>query len=114
MSSHNMYPCGKTRGEFVWEMGSGFAGLALANLLAGDGFFSSRALAKDAAPSANPTAPREPQFPARAKACIFLMMNGRRRKSIHLITNRNWKNLPASNCPPTKSSLIPVDARWGS
>ena len=76
MASHNLYPCGNTRREFVWEMGSGFAGLALANLLAGDGFFARSAFAKDAVPAANPTAPKEPQLPARAKACIFLMMNG--------------------------------------
>ena len=32
--STNRYPCGKTRREFVWEMGLGFAGTALASLLA--------------------------------------------------------------------------------
>ena len=34
------FPCGHTRREFVWQMGGGFAGLALASLLEGDGFFS--------------------------------------------------------------------------
>ena len=30
----NYFPCGRTRREFVWQMGGGFAGLALADLLA--------------------------------------------------------------------------------
>ncbi|QDT49222.1 hypothetical protein Pan258_32690 [Symmachiella dynata] len=74
MSNQKMFPCGKSRREFVWEMGGGFAGLALANLLSSDGFSPNRARAAEA--TANPTAVKEPQFPARAKACIFLMMNG--------------------------------------
>jgi len=76
MSNQKMFPCGKSRREFVWEMGGGFAGLALANLLSGDGFSPNRARAGEAVPTSNPTAVKEPQFPARAKACIFLMMNG--------------------------------------
>ena len=43
MSNHKLFPCGQSRREFVWEMGGGFAGLALANVLAGDGFFQNRA-----------------------------------------------------------------------
>ena len=57
-------------------MGSGFAGLALSSLLGSDGFFQ-RYL--DAAPPdtiVNPLSPKKPQFPARAKSVIFLMMNG--------------------------------------
>ncbi|TWU06574.1 hypothetical protein CA54_49710 [Symmachiella macrocystis] len=76
MSNQKMFPCGKNRREFVWEMGGGFAGLALANLLSVDGFSPNRARAAEAVPTANPTAVKEPQFPARAKSCIFLMMNG--------------------------------------
>ena len=62
MNLNSHFPCGQTRREFVWQMGSGFAGLALADLLAGDGF--------------NPLAAKKPHFKARAKSCIFLMMNG--------------------------------------
>jgi len=69
-----MFPCGSTRREFVWEMGAGFAGLALASLLEGDGFFARHAQAS--APIASPLAPRSPHFATKAKACIFLMMNG--------------------------------------
>ncbi len=56
----SLYPCGKTRREFVWQMGGGFAGLALSSLLSADEFF----------------APKKPHFARPAKACIFLMMNG--------------------------------------
>jgi len=56
----SLYPCGKTRREFVWQMGGGFAGLALSSLLRADEFFG----------------PKKPHFARPAKACIFLMMNG--------------------------------------
>ena len=67
------YPCGLTRGEFLWEMGGGFTGVALTSLLAGSGFFARHA---GAAAAPDPLASRPGHFPARAKACIFLMMNG--------------------------------------
>ena len=56
-------------------MGGGFAGLALADLLAGDGFSQRHACGADAI-KANPLSPKQPHFEPRAKACIFLMMNG--------------------------------------
>ncbi len=67
-------PCGRTRREFLWEAGGGFAGTALTWLLAHDGFFSRAGAAEVAPPS--PLAPRAPHFPARANACIFLFMYG--------------------------------------
>jgi hypothetical protein len=71
-----LYPCGVTRREFVWEMGAGFAGLALAALLDGDGFFARHARAAENAPATGPLAPKPAHFRAEAKSCIFLMMNG--------------------------------------
>jgi len=68
-----LFPCGNTRREFVWQMGSGFAGLALTSLLGNDGFFSRHAVAGD---SAGPLAVRPAHLPTKAKSCIFLMMNG--------------------------------------
>jgi hypothetical protein len=58
----NLFPCGRTRRELIWEMGGGFAGVALAGLLASDG----RA---DAPPG--PLAPKKPHAPAKARSCIF-------------------------------------------
>jgi hypothetical protein len=76
----NPTPCGRTRREFLWEVGGGFAGLALIDLLSRDGFFTQVAAAsgQPAATGAAPylLAPKQPHFPARAKHCIFLFMNG--------------------------------------
>jgi hypothetical protein len=60
----NRTSCGHTRREFLWQVGGGFAGLALADLLARD-------LAADSASST-----KQPHFSAKAKHCIFLFMNG--------------------------------------
>ena len=68
-----LFPCGRTRREFVWEMGGGVAGLALSALLGQDGFAFSTP-GTDAPGS--PLAPKKPHFPAKAKAVIFLTMNG--------------------------------------
>ena len=73
MSGKRFFPCGHTRREFLWEMGGGFAGTALAGLLAADGFFS-RAHATE--PVKNALAPHAGHFPGTAKNVIFLMMNG--------------------------------------
>jgi hypothetical protein len=73
-TGRQQYPCGQTRREFLWEAGGGFAGTALAYLLAQDGFFG-RARATEAA-DARPLALKNPHFEPRAKAAIFLFMNG--------------------------------------
>ena len=70
------FPCGRTRREFVWEMGGGFAGLALTSLLAGEGFFARHLQAVESPGSGGPLSPKPPHFKARAKHVIFLMMNG--------------------------------------
>src|SRR6478752_2565145 len=66
--------CTGTRREFLWQMGAGFAGLALTSLLDHDGFFAKHAFAAEN--SANPLAPRPPHFPGKAKSVIFLFMYG--------------------------------------
>lgn len=58
----NRTPCGRTRREFLWEAGGGFAGLALAHLLSAD--------------QAVATGAGLPHFAARAKHVVFLFMNG--------------------------------------
>ncbi|MEW4489252.1 DUF1501 domain-containing protein [Thalassoglobus sp. JC818] len=70
------FPCGQTRREFVWEMGNGFAGVALASLLGGSGFGQRSSYAESGTDSSNPLASRPGQITAKAKSCIFLMMNG--------------------------------------
>lgn len=63
----NRTPCGQTRREYLWQVGGGFAGLALADLLQSE--------ARADAPLA-PGAPRTAHFPPKAKHCVFLFMNG--------------------------------------
>jgi len=71
-SAPGLFPCGKSsRRELVWEMGNGFAGLALLSLLAGD-----QALAAGPSASSSSLLPKKPHFPTKAKSCIFLTMNG--------------------------------------
>ncbi len=72
----SQFPCGLTRRELVWEMGGGFAGLALAGLLTDDGFGPKSAHAKELKNIQGPLAPKKPHFQAKAKSVIFLMMNG--------------------------------------
>jgi hypothetical protein len=70
-----MTPCGRTRREFLWQTGAGFTGIALASLLSEDGFFR-KLRASEAAPAADPLAPRASHHPAKAKNVIFLFMYG--------------------------------------
>ncbi|MEO2015804.1 MAG: DUF1501 domain-containing protein [Fuerstiella sp.] len=75
MLHQSLFPCGRSRREFVWEMGAGFSGVALAGLLSNSGFLAGEAAAheRQQAPSQADT---EKQRRPRAKSCIFLMMNG--------------------------------------
>src|SRR5205823_1127500 len=57
----NPTPCGRSRREFLWQVGGGFAGLALLDLLGRDGVFG---------------AEKKPHFAAKAKHVVFLFMNG--------------------------------------
>src|ERR1043166_1205249 len=68
--------CGRTRREFLWEAGAGFAGLALTSLLDGDGFFARRGYAAPSPVGANLLSPKPPHFATKAKSCIFLFMYG--------------------------------------
>jgi len=70
------FPCGLTRREAVWQMGGGFAGLALADLLGAEFFARQAGAAEMPRDIAAPLAPRAQHFPAKAQRVIFLMMNG--------------------------------------
>jgi len=70
--------CGRTRREFLWEAGGGFAGLALLSLLDRDGFFS-RVASGTSIPqtsSLDALQVKPPNFAPRARSCIFLFMYG--------------------------------------
>ncbi|MFM2413995.1 MAG: hypothetical protein RJB05_1171 [Armatimonadota bacterium] len=68
--------CGRTRRQFIWEVGAGFSGVAIAGML-DNGFYANQAFAADGKTAfKNPLAPKAPHFPAKAKAVIFLYMYG--------------------------------------
>ena len=67
----NPTPCGRSRREFLWQAGGGFASLALVDLLGRDAFFAASARAEEQKEQAG----RMPYGRA-AKHCIFLFMNG--------------------------------------
>ncbi len=76
---NNPARCVGARREWLWEMGAGFAGVALTAMLDRDGFFSRSASAGERgriATPANPMATRAAHFAAKAKHCIFLFMYG--------------------------------------
>jgi hypothetical protein len=74
-TDHARRDCCGTRREFLWETGAGFTGVALASLLARDGFFSAAQAASTPA-AVNPLAVKLPHHAGKAKACIFLYMYG--------------------------------------
>lgn len=71
----NLTPFERSRREFLGQAGGGFAGLALADLLARNGF-ASAAQASPVGSGTHPLATRIPHFRARAKHVVFLFMNG--------------------------------------
>ena len=69
--------CGRTRREFLWQAGGGFAGLALTALLDREAFVGQPAPASERGSEyANPLAARPPHFAPRAMSVIFLYMYG--------------------------------------
>ena len=69
--------CGRTRREFLWEAGGAFTSVALAGMLAQDGFLANQACAADGDPDwTNPLSPRAAHHIAKAKSVIFLFMYG--------------------------------------
>ncbi len=61
--------CGRTRREFLWEMGGGFGSVALTALLGADGFLTRQTMAADGvSPFINPLAPKRRRCRRRQKA----------------------------------------------
>lgn len=65
----------QARRSFLTTWGNGIGALALASLLRDDGVLAAAEGAKKAS-SADPLAPRPAHFPAKAKACIFIFLEG--------------------------------------
>jgi hypothetical protein len=65
--------CGRTRREFLWEVGGGFGAVALTSLLSGDGFFNKASASEK---FTNPLAPHKGHYPGKAKACIWIFCYG--------------------------------------
>jgi hypothetical protein len=99
----NPTPCRRSRREFLWQVGGGFAGLALIDLLSRDGFFVQPAQAAASATGANLMAPRPPHFAAKAKHVIFLFMNG---APSHLDTFDYKPALTKFNGTPYRGDLV--------
>jgi len=80
----NRFPCAghralwaPTRREFVYSLGASIGSVALSALLSRDlAAQTPNANLPTPNPSAGPLAPKPPHFPAKAKNCIFLMMEG--------------------------------------
>ena len=69
--------CHRTRREFLWQGGGAFFSVAMAGMLDADGFLANQATAADGVSAfANPLAPKQPHFAAKAKSVIFLFMYG--------------------------------------
>ncbi len=62
-----------SRREFLLKAGGGFGALALSSLLQTDGLLTA---GETSGPLENPLAPKQPHFKGRAKAVIFLFMEG--------------------------------------
>ena len=66
----------KTRREFFTTCAGGLGGAALTAMLAEDGAFAAGEAKRVATADVNPLAPKRGDFPAKAKACIFIFMAG--------------------------------------
>ncbi|MEM7261402.1 MAG: DUF1501 domain-containing protein [Planctomycetota bacterium] len=67
--------CGRTRRQFLWELGGAFGSVALTGLL-GNQWIGNQVLAADGTPYHNPLAPKPAANVAQAKSVIFLFMYG--------------------------------------
>ena len=67
--------CRRTRREFLWQAGGGFAGLAMAGML-DQKFLAAQDAMADGTAWENPLAAKPPHFAPKAKSVIFLFMYG--------------------------------------
>ena len=93
----NRTPCGRTRREFLWQVGGGFAGLALIDLLSRDGFFPGEARAEE---------PDRGLEPAPRPALAFPREGEARRLPLHERRARA-RSTPSTPSPPSTGSTAP-------
>ena len=73
----NHPPCGRTRREWLWQFGGGFAALPLIDLLSRDSFFKQLGHAAQAPTQSTITQPAPAtHFRSRAKRVVFFFMQG--------------------------------------
>lgn len=127
--------CQGSRREFLWQMGAGFGGLALTDMLSRDGFFNNAAIAGDgvngkASAREHPMAVQHPHGFARAKHVIFLFMYGgptqmdswdykpelqkRNGQKIEIETRRRRKTQQTLLGPVRKFRQHGESGQWGS
>ncbi len=75
-AERNHSGCTGVRREFLWEMGAGFTGIALAAMLQQDGFFVRHAGAGESVPASDENPQRLAHRFAAARHVIFLFMYG--------------------------------------
>ena len=104
----------RTRRSFVLTSAGGLGAAALGSLLTEEGVLSpatARAASSGGLESLDPLSPKEPHFPAKAKACIFIFMAG---AASHLdlfnpkpkLNEQNGKPLPASMLKNVRFAFI--------
>lgn len=95
-----LFPCGLDRREWIWNMGGGFTGAALAALLTQDGF-------RGTATAQEGGKPRQPgpHFAAKAERVIFLMMNGAPSQVDTFDYKPELKKYAGKELPPDKNYI---------
>jgi hypothetical protein len=107
MSHH----CGRyekftNRRDFLKKAGAGFGMLALADLLQGAGLLAAEPLNSQLS-TLNPMAPRAPHYPPKAKAIIWLFMEGAPSSVDLFDPSRNSRSAMGSASPSMCSTGIP-------
>jgi hypothetical protein len=100
-----------TRRDFLVRAGGGFGAVALTYLLQADRL---RANAPVGNAPGSPLAPRRPHFPAKAKACIFLFMEGGPSHIDTFDPKPKVNEMAGKPLPPSVGKIITAMGEFGS
>jgi hypothetical protein len=100
-----------TRRDFLLRAGGGFGAVALTYLLQADRLCANAPVAN--APG-SPLAPRRPHFPAKAKACIFLFMEGGPSHIDTFDPKPKVNEMAGKPLPPSVAKIITPMGEFGS